>query len=58
MQVEEAASNLSCIVGIVPNRYMGRPDAPLTTVNSEIFARIIFSRIALKNIFATLKIRE
>ena len=25
------------------------------TVNSEIFARILFSRIALKHIFATLK---
>ena len=25
------------------------------TVNSEIFARILFSRIALKDIFATLK---
>ena len=29
----------------------------LFTVNSEIFARILFSRIALKHIFATLKIR-
>ena len=29
-----------------------------TTVNSEIFARILFSRIALKGIFATLKIRD
>ena len=28
-----------------------------STVNSEIFARILFSRIAFKNIFATLKIR-
>ena len=28
------------------------------TVNSEIFARILFSRIALKHIFATLKIRD
>ena len=28
------------------------------TVNSEIFARILFSRIALKGIFATLKIRD
>ena len=28
------------------------------TVNSEIFARIKFSRIALKDIFATSKIRE
>ena len=27
------------------------------TVNPEIFARILFSRIALNNIFATLKIR-
>ena len=27
-------------------------------VNSEIFARILFSRIALKDIFATLKIRD
>ena len=26
-----------------------------STVNSEIFARILFSRIALKDIFATLK---
>ena len=29
-----------------------------TTVNSEIFARILFSRIALKDIFATFEIRE
>ena len=29
-----------------------------TTVNSEIFARILFSRIALKDIFATYKIRD
>ena len=28
------------------------------TVNSEIFATILFSRIALKDIFATLEIRE
>ena len=28
------------------------------TVNSEIFARILFSRIALKDIFATLEIRD
>ena len=28
------------------------------TVNSEIFARILFSRIALTHIFATLKIRD
>ena len=28
------------------------------TVNLEIFARILFSRIALKHIFATLKIRD
>ena len=28
------------------------------TVNSEIFARILFSRIALKGIFATLEIRD
>ena len=28
------------------------------TVNSEIFARILFSRIALKCIFATLEIRD
>ena len=28
------------------------------TVNSEIFARILFSRIALKDIFVTLKIRD
>ena len=28
------------------------------TVNSEIFARILFSRIALKGIFATFKIRD
>ena len=28
------------------------------TVNSEIFARILFSRIALKPIFVTLKIRD
>ena len=26
------------------------------TVNSEIFARILFSRIALKDIFVTLKL--
>ena len=30
----------------------------MITVNSEIFARILFSRIALKDIFATLKIRD
>ena len=30
----------------------------LTAVNPEIFARILFSRIALKDIFATLKIRD
>ena len=30
----------------------------LITVNSEIFARILFSRIALKHIFSTLKIRQ
>ena len=29
-----------------------------TTVNLEIFARILFLRIALKHIFATLKIRD
>ena len=28
------------------------------TVNSEIFARILFERLALKDIFATLKIRD
>ena len=28
------------------------------TVNSEIFARILFSRIALKHIIATLKIHN
>ena len=28
------------------------------TVNPEIFARILFSRIALKDIFVTLKIRD
>ena len=28
------------------------------TVNSEIFAKILFSRIALKDIFATFKIRD
>ena len=28
------------------------------TSHSEIFARILFSRIALKDIFATLKIRD
>ena len=28
----------------------------LSTVNSEIFARILFSRIALKDIYSTLKI--
>ena len=28
------------------------------TVNSGIFARILFSRIALKDIFAMLKIRD
>ena len=30
----------------------------MKTVNSEILARILFSRIALKHIFATLKIRD
>ena len=30
----------------------------LQTVNSEFFARILFSRIALKHIFATLKIHD
>ena len=30
----------------------------LITVNSEIFARILFSRIALKHIFSTLKIQQ
>ena len=36
------------------------PQVPLPgcTVNSEIFARILFSRIALKVIFAMLKIRD
>ena len=29
-----------------------------TTVNSDIFARILFSQIALKDIFATLEIRD
>ena len=33
---------------------MSSPD----TVNSEIFARILFSRIALKDIFAKVKIRD
>ena len=28
------------------------------TVNSESFARILFSRIALKGMFTTLKIRD
>ena len=28
------------------------------TVNSEIFASVLFSRIALKDMFATLKIRD
>ena len=28
------------------------------TVNLEMFVRILFSRIALKDIFATLKIRD
>ena len=28
------------------------------TVNPEVFARILFSRIALKDIFAMLKIRD
>ena len=30
----------------------------LLTVNSEIFGRILFSRIALNDIFATLKTRD
>ena len=30
----------------------------LTTVNPEIFARILFSRIALKDIFVTVKIHN
>ena len=30
----------------------------VNTVNPEIFARIIFSRIALKDIFAALKLRD
>ena len=30
----------------------------LHTVNSEIFAKILLSQIALKHIFATLKIRD
>ena len=30
----------------------------LNTVNSEIFARILFLRIALKDIFPTLEIRD
>ena len=30
----------------------------ITTVNLEIFVRILFSRIALKDIFATLNIRN
>ena len=29
-----------------------------STVNPEVFARILFSQIALKDIFATLKIRD
>ena len=31
---------------------------PRLTVNPEIFERILFSRIALKDIFATPKIRD
>ena len=30
----------------------------ITTVNAEIFARILFSRMALKDVFATFKIRD
>ena len=33
-------------------------DQSLITVNQEIFGRILFSQIALKDIFATLKIRD
>ena len=33
-------------------------DTALNTVNSEIFARILFSRIAFKDIFVTLKTRD
>ena len=33
-------------------------DFQMYTVNPEIFARILFSRIALKDIFVTLKICE
>ena len=31
---------------------------PFDTINSEIFARILFSRIMLKDMFAMLKIRD
>ena len=33
-------------------------DLPSGSVNSEIFASILFSRIALKGIFATLKVGD
>ena len=36
----------------------GKPLCTIGTLNPEIFARILFSRIALKDIFATLKIRD
>ena len=38
--------------------YYLQPHDQRLTVNPEIFARILFSRIALKDIFAKLKIRD
>ena len=38
--------------------YSDRESNKQNTVNSEIFARILFSRIVLKDIFAKLKIRD
>ena len=36
-------------------RYLCHTETHFTTVNSEIFARILFSRIALKDIFIKVK---
>ena len=40
------------------SRSLACEKAHVITVNSEIFARVLFSRIALKHIFATLEIRD
>ena len=37
---------------------MNQPVSPIDTVNPEFFVRILFSRILLKDIFVTFKIRD